>query len=83
MFVRVDGIPNPLCIDLTNVLWVKSTRHIVLSDRLYWGTSGYGVDFGLDKYEQMVKIAKKAKGQVVINVNDIMEMRKAFDGLNF
>ncbi len=50
-------------------------------DPPYWGTAGYGVDFGLEQYEQMAQIAREAKGQVVISVNDVPEMRKAFKGL--
>lgn len=52
-------------------------------DPPYWGTSGYGVDFGLEQYEQMAKIALEAKGQVVVSVNDIPEMRMAFKRLKF
>lgn len=51
-------------------------------DPPYWGTSGYGVDFGLEQYEQMAKIALEAKGQVVISVNDIPEMRYVFSEFN-
>lgn len=51
-------------------------------DPPYWGTAGYGVDFGLEQYEQMAQIAREAKGQVVISVNDIPEMRRAFKGMN-
>ena len=50
-------------------------------DPPYWGTAGYGVGFGLEQYEQMARIALEAKGQVVISVNDIPEMRKIFEGL--
>lgn len=51
-------------------------------DPPYWGTEGYGVDFGLDQYDIMANLAKTIKGKMVISVNDIPEMRKAFDGLN-
>lgn len=50
-------------------------------DPPYWGTAGYGVDFGMEQYEQMAKVALEAKGQVVISVNDIPEMRRVFSGL--
>lgn len=50
-------------------------------DPPYWGTAGYGNDFELDEYQAMAELAMKAKGQVVISVNDIPEMRKAFKGL--
>lgn len=50
-------------------------------DPPYWGTAGYGVDFGLEQYDRMAALAKAAKGKMLISVNDIPEMRKAFKGL--
>lgn len=50
-------------------------------DPPYWGTEGYGVDFGLDQYARMAGLAKSIKGKMVISVNDIPEMRQVFDGL--
>lgn len=50
-------------------------------DPPYWGTEGYGVEFGLDQYDQMAELARTIKGKMIISVNDIPEMRKAFDGL--
>lgn len=51
-------------------------------DPPYWGTEGYGVGFGLENYEKMAVLAKSVRGRMVISVNDIPEMRQAFDGLN-
>lgn len=50
-------------------------------DPPYWGTEGYGVDFGLDQYDRMAGLARTIKGKMVISVNDIPEMRQAFAGL--
>lgn len=50
-------------------------------DPPYWSTEGYGVDFELDQYDQLAKLAKSMKGKMIISVNDIPEMRDAFDGL--
>lgn len=50
-------------------------------DPPYWGTAGYGSDFGLEQYHLMASLAREAKGQVVISVNDVPEMREAFEGL--
>lgn len=50
-------------------------------DPPYWGTEGYGVDFGLEQYDQMAELARTIKGSMIISVNDIPEMRKAFKGL--
>lgn len=51
-------------------------------DPPYWGTEGYGVDFDLDQYDQMAALAKSIKGKMIISVNDIPEMRRAFEGLS-
>ena len=44
-------------------------------------TEGYGVDFGLEQHAQMATLARSIKGKMIISVNDIPEMRKAFSGL--
>ena len=50
-------------------------------DPPYWGTEGYGVDFGLEQYDRMAELARTIKGKMVISVNDIPEMRRVFAGL--
>lgn len=50
-------------------------------DPPYWGTEGYGVDFGLEQYDELASLARTIQGQMVISVNDIPEMRRAFKGL--
>lgn len=50
-------------------------------DPPYWGTEGYGVDFGLEQYDRMVELARSIKGKMIVSVNDIPEMRRAFAGL--
>jgi DNA adenine methylase len=50
-------------------------------DPPYWGTEGYGVDFGLDQYDRMAELARTVQGRMIVSVNDIPEMRKAFQGL--
>jgi len=50
-------------------------------DPPYWGTEGYGIEFGLENYDELAKLAKTIKGKMVISVNDIEEMRRAFKGL--
>lgn len=50
-------------------------------DPPYWGTEGYGVDFGIEQYAHMAELAKTIKGKMLISVNDIPSMREAFDGL--
>lgn len=50
-------------------------------DPPYYGTEGYGVDFGLDQYDRMADLLRTIKGKAVVSVNDIPEMRLAFKGL--
>lgn len=50
-------------------------------DPPYWGTEGYGVTFKLDQYTKMADLARSIKGKMIISVNDIPEMRLAFEGM--
>lgn len=50
-------------------------------DPPYWGTAGYGVEFGLEQYRHMADLARTMQGRMVISVNDIPEMNEAFAGL--
>lgn len=51
-------------------------------DPPYWKTEGYGVDFDLTQYDRMADLARCLQGKMIISVNDIPEMRQAFDGFN-
>ncbi|MEW6562699.1 MAG: DNA adenine methylase [Pseudomonadota bacterium] len=51
-------------------------------DPPYWGTQGYGMDFGLEQYDRIAELARLIRGRMLISVNDIPEMRRAFAGLN-
>ncbi len=53
---------------------------IFYADPPYWGTEGYGVDFGIEQYDRLAEAAAKIKGKMVITVNNIPEMKKAFKG---
>ncbi len=50
-------------------------------DPPYWGTEGYGVPFGLEQYDRMAELARTIQGKMIVSVNDIPEMRRAFAGL--
>lgn len=50
-------------------------------DPPYWGTEGYGVEFGLENYARMAELARSIQGRMIISVNDIPEMREVFNGL--
>jgi DNA adenine methylase len=56
---------------------------LMLADPPYWSTQGYGVPFGLEQYDKMADMALQMKGKMIITVNDIPEMRKAFQRLSF
>lgn len=51
-------------------------------DPPYFGTEGYGVDFGLEQYDHMASLMRSMKGKAIVSVNDIPEMRAAFDGFH-
>lgn len=59
------------------------THSLFYCDPPYWGTEGYGVEFGLENYSSMAQLARSIAGKMVISVNDIPEMRESFAGLNF
>lgn len=50
-------------------------------DPPYWGTEGYGVEFGLEQYERLAGLARSIEGKMIISVNDIPEMHQVFNGL--
>lgn len=54
---------------------------LIFMDPPYWGTEGYGVEFGLEQYDLMADFASDTCASVVITVNDIPEMRQAFQHL--
>lgn len=51
-------------------------------DPPYWGTQGYGVEFGLEQYDVIAHMARTIKGNMIISVNNIPEMRQTFSGLH-
>ncbi len=56
--------------------------HCFTVTRLYWGTEGYGVDFPIGNYVHMAELARCIKGRMIISVNNIPEMRRAFQELS-
>ncbi|MDO8941478.1 MAG: DNA adenine methylase [Methylicorpusculum sp.] len=50
-------------------------------DPPYWGTEGYGVEFGLEQYDKMAQLARSIKGKMIVSVNDIPAMQEVFSGL--
>lgn len=54
---------------------------LFVCDPPYYGTEGYGVDFGLEQYDRMAELLRNIKGKAIVTVNDIPAMRQAFKGL--
>lgn len=74
--VTVENLPWQACFQR-----YERDGTLFFMDPPYWGTEGYGVDFGLDEYHQMADAARRTKSSVIITVNDVPEMRQAFEGL--
>ncbi|EFW11244.1 putative DNA adenine methylase, partial [Serratia symbiotica str. Tucson] len=72
---------------IENLSWVECIEKydrphtLFYLDPPYWGTQGYGVEFGLEQYEAIAHLARTIKGNMIISVNDIPEMRQAFSDL--
>lgn len=49
-------------------------------DPPYWQTEGYGVEFGLDQYEEMAKLMRTIKGKAILSINDHPDIQKVFKG---
>jgi len=77
------------CTTIEHLGWVECIKKydrphtLFYLDPPYWGTQGYGVDFGLEQYDVMASLARSIQGNMIISVNDIPEMRQAFSGLHF
>ena len=73
---------------IEHLSWLDCLRRYDRPDTLtymdppYWGTEGYGIDFGIEQYDQMAQATRDAQGKVIISVNDIPAMRQAFAGLH-
>lgn len=73
----IEHLPWAVCIERYD-----RPHTLFYLDPPYWGTEGYGVEFGLDNYQRMAELAKSIKGRMLISVNDIPEMHRAFAGLH-
>ncbi|MBL8260946.1 MAG: DNA adenine methylase [Xanthomonadaceae bacterium] len=47
-------------------------------DPPYWQTEGYGIEFGLDQYEQLAERMANMKGRAILTINDHPDMRRIF-----
>jgi len=74
--VYIEHLPWDRCVERYD------RKHtVVYLDPPYWGTEGYGVEFGLEQYTRMAELLRSMKGRAIVSVNDIPAMREAFDGL--
>jgi DNA adenine methylase len=73
----IEHLPWETCIERYD-----RAHTLFYCDPPYWGTEGYGVEFGLEQYRRMADLARSIKGKMLISVNDIPEMRAAFKGLD-
>ena len=48
------------------------------ADPPYFGTCGYGIEFGLDQYEALAAAMKSCQGKVMVSLNDHEMMREVF-----
>ena len=55
-----------------------SANTLVYCDPPYFGTTGYGMVFGMEQYIKMADLARTMKGKMIVSVNDIPEMRNVF-----
>src|SRR3990167_4244926 len=74
-------------VTVENLDWADCVRRydrahtLFYMDPPYFGTAGYGSEFGLEQYQQMADLLRSMKGKAVVSVNDIPAMRSAFKGL--
>ena len=52
------------------------------ADPPYWQVEGYGVDFGIEQYQELAEAMKNAEGKFMLSINDHPEMRETFKDLN-
>jgi DNA adenine methylase len=50
-------------------------------DPPYWQTEGYGVEFPWAEYEELARLAKSIKGQMIVSINDHPDIRVLFKDL--
>jgi DNA adenine methylase len=52
------------------------------ADPPYFETEGYGVEFGLEQYEEMAALMGSCAGKVMVSINDHPKMREVFARFN-
>jgi DNA adenine methylase len=52
------------------------------ADPPYWQTEGYGVDFGMEQYQNLAEVMKASQARFLVTVNDHPDMKKVFKGFH-
>ena len=47
-------------------------------DPPYWQTEGYGVQFGVDQYQEMAELMGSIEGNMIVSINDHPDIREIF-----
>jgi DNA adenine methylase len=71
-------------VNIENLSWSDCIKRydrphtLFYCDPPYYGTAGYGIEFGLPEYHLMAELARSIEGKMVISVNDCPEMRDVY-----
>lgn len=49
-------------------------------DPPYWQVEGYGIDFGIEQYQELAEYMRNIKGNAILSINDHPDMREIFRG---
>ncbi|WP_435638350.1 DNA adenine methylase, partial [Carnimonas bestiolae] len=72
---------------IENLTWQKCIEKydrphtLFYCDPPYWQTEGYGVDFGIEQYEQLADTMRNIQGRMLVSINDHPDIRRIFAGL--
>ena len=71
--ITIEHLPWAECIERYD-----RAHTLFFCDPPYWQTEGYGVEFGLEQYEQLADWMARLKGGAVLTINDHPDMRRIF-----
>jgi DNA adenine methylase len=75
--VYVEHLPWHVCLEKYD-----RPHTFFYADPPYWETEGYGVEFGWDQYKRLAEEMRKAKGRVMLSINDHPAIRELFAGFH-
>jgi len=74
---HVENLPWRECVERYD-----RPHTFIYLDPPYWQTEGYGMPFDFGEYEEMAALMRKARGKVMVSINDHPDIRRAFDGFH-